>query len=222
MEYACCQFCLLPLHRTQIGICSTCIRLLPQHALCEKCGSLLKHDPHFHQCEDVFSWRYLITVSSYSEPLKSYLRAYKFSRETRLSRVFSRLLLHAWQQHYRKYPENKPTKLITVPLSRLKKWWRGFNQTELIAQDFAHWTQLSYSPHTLSRQFSRYAQKQLSASKRRENIKNQFICRESLNNERILLLDDIVTTGSTVNEICRVLYENGAKSVDVICICKTI
>lgn len=223
-HFACCQFCYLPLYISHHGICSTCLRLLPKlPPICLKCGLPCSQTQKYHEtCPITVHWRYLIAVSDYCEPLKSAIHRFKFNGDINLSRAFSRLLLFAWQHHYRQDPDNQATYLVTVPLSRHKKWWRGFNQTELMANDFAHWGKFEYLPTLLSRSSSPYDQKELSAAARRENLNNMFTCHHSLAGKRILLLDDIVTTGSTINEISQLLYQHGAHSVDIICVCRNL
>lgn len=101
-----------------------------------------------------------------------------------------------------------------VPMYFFEKAKRGYNQAELLAKELSERLSLPYSG--LLRQVRRKkAQHTLSPAQRRQNVKNVYAPRnkEQIVGKRILLCDDIVTTGSTLRECGRVLYRAGAKEV---------
>lgn len=106
------------------------------------------------------------------------------------------------------------TSVIPVPLHKKRKNWRGFNQAELIAGQFASRTYLPLITDKLVRIKYLRPQAGLKEKERVENIKSCFIWKgENLMGKNIILIDDVVTTGSTLNECAKVLKENGAGEV---------
>lgn len=101
-----------------------------------------------------------------------------------------------------------------VPLHKFRQNWRGFNQSALLAQNFARKLGLKYENH-LKRIKNTKPQFSLSAHERNKNVKNAFSLntKYKIPNTNILLIDDVWTTGSTMAECCRVLKRNGAKTV---------
>lgn len=105
-----------------------------------------------------------------------------------------------------------------LPLHPSKKRWRGFNQSELIASSFEHVFNIP-AMHLLIRKKKTQTQKDLDATKRKQNMKNAFAVSELCNQEipeKVIIVDDVCTTGQTLMEATRVLKLNGAK--EVICI----
>ncbi len=104
--------------------------------------------------------------------------------------------------------------IIPVPLHPRRERWRGFNQAELIARCFSDYFNLEISVGKLVRIKHRKPQTKLNKKDRKNNIKNCFAWRAGgLSGRNIILVDDVATTGSTLNECARVLKENGAGEV---------
>jgi ComF family protein len=108
-----------------------------------------------------------------------------------------------------------PDILIPVPLhpSRLRE--RGFNQAQEIARPVARRLQLPLAARAVERQFSTAPQTGLPARIRRRNLRGAFRVRESFAGLKVALLDDVITTGSTVEELARVVVRAGALDVQV-------
>ncbi|MDD5071919.1 MAG: double zinc ribbon domain-containing protein [Patescibacteria group bacterium] len=103
--------------------------------------------------------------------------------------------------------------VVPVPLHKRRERWRGFNQTKAIAQVVAGHFNLKIS-FGLLRIKHRTPQAKLDAEKRRENIRGCFSWQgENLKNERIILLDDVATTCSTLEECAKILKQAGAQEV---------
>lgn len=103
--------------------------------------------------------------------------------------------------------------IVPVPLHKKRLRWRGFNQAELIAQAVAghYYWPVSFS---LERHKHKKPQAKLSEAERLHNIKGVFRWTGgSLENKNIILVDDVVTTGATLNECARVLKQNGAGEI---------
>ena len=103
--------------------------------------------------------------------------------------------------------------IIPVPLHKRRMKWRGFNQAEAIAGKFAASLGMDMDNSSLTRIVYRQPQVKLKGEKRRENVKGNFYLNGNVAGKNIILVDDVVTTGSTLNECARVLKEGGALTV---------
>lgn len=222
-----CWLCQQPLYLSHHGICSCCQRHLPVAPPCcprcalpaahsvTPCGRCLRQPPPWHS---------LTFVSDYRPPFSTLLKQFKFQGRTELGPVLARQILLRWLEAYRRMPWRipKPDLLLSVPLHRRQRWRRGFNQTALLAQPLARWLGCRYLPHALTRLRHTPLQQRLSAHQRKHNLRRAFACDRDLSGMRVALLDDVVTTGSTVAEISRVLRACGAEHVQVWCLCRTL
>lgn len=104
---------------------------------------------------------------------------------------------------------------MSVPLHRRRKIRRGYNQSLLISERVAGKLNKPDISRLLLRTKNTEAQSGLEGDKRSSNVKNAFKVKDAgcLKNSTILLIDDILTTGSTINECCKVLKEAGAAKV---------
>jgi ComF family protein len=107
--------------------------------------------------------------------------------------------------------------IIPVPLHKVKERERGYNQSFYIAKGISENNNLIIDKTSLQRVYYTTTQTKLNLLQRKSNIKNAFLVKDNNNiaNKNILLVDDVVTTGSTINECARVLLENGAQKVYV-------
>lgn len=104
--------------------------------------------------------------------------------------------------------------IIPVPLSKKRKRWRGFNQAEEIAKLLAGHLKLPLLSGGLLRIKHTRPQVKLNEAERKKNLAGCFSWKgENLCGRKILLVDDVATTGTTLNECAKVLKENGAKEV---------
>jgi competence protein ComFC len=111
--------------------------------------------------------------------------------------------------------------IIPVPLSAKRRRWRGFNQAEIIAKVFANNYGLEMDDKNLIRVKHKKPQAKLNEIRRLENIKDCFDWRGGdLNKKNIILIDDVVTTGATLNECAKVLKAHGAGEVWALVIAK--
>ena len=115
--------------------------------------------------------------------------------------------------------------LIPVPLHKQKLQKRGFNQAQLIAEKISNALAIPLILDATSRKKQTIAQENLSLLERKYNLKNAFslsdISKTDFKGKYIVTIDDVVTTGSTVNSLCDILQKKGVKRVDVWCLCRT-
>ncbi len=210
-----------------LDLCPHCYARLPwNHHSCRQCAITLADGPVDSLAEsnvtDVLCGRCLQTspyfdtsysVFRYQGDIISMVHQFKFHQRLLYSRLFGQLLLDKLQQQIAQ--SQPPDYLLPVPLhpSRLRQ--RGYNQSVELAKVLARGLQVPLQTNCLVRSRKTLAQAGLGAKQRRSNIKGAFELVHSLADRHIALVDDVVTTGSTVNEIARVLKESGAKRVDV-------
>lgn len=220
-----CWLCQQPLVLAQHGICSCCLTRLPTlPTCCPRCG--LPTASSFNDCGRCIleppPWQHLVAVSDYQPPLKGLISQFKFYQQEQLAPALARLVMLSWLNARRTRLLPKPDRLIPVPLHGWRHWRRGFNQTELITKPLAHWIGCRWSPTDVVRRRATAVQSRLSAAARKHNLKQAFSCRQSVQNQHIALIDDVVTTGSTVAEISKLLLTHGAASIQIWCICRTL
>lgn len=103
--------------------------------------------------------------------------------------------------------------LVPVPLHPLRRRERRFNQAEEIGRRAARTAALAFGPRGLARTKNTRPQVELSGEDRLANVAGAFAAREDFAGKRVLLLDDVITTGATVSECGRVLRDAGAAAV---------
>lgn len=107
--------------------------------------------------------------------------------------------------------------IIPVPLNKRKERERGYNQSDCIAQGVSRVLNIPVFPHAVKRVKYTVTQTHLNADQRKENVADAFSIRDGdcrvIHDAAIVLVDDIITTGSTIQEIARVLKENGARTI---------
>ncbi|WKZ22034.1 MAG: phosphoribosyltransferase family protein [Candidatus Brocadiaceae baterium WH-1] len=152
------------------------------------------------------------SVAYYEGVIKTLVHMFKYARQTFLSGILYDIILQK-KKLYEIVPDIDI--IIPVPLFWLKKIYRGFNQSELLSQGIQRQFSKPLSSNNLCRIKNTESQTQLSKSQRQKNIANAFYvkCPELLTGKKILLVDDVLTTGVTVMECSKKLKEAGAKSI---------
>lgn len=163
-----------------------------------------------------------VAVSDYALPLSMLVHQFKFVRRPEMANALARLLVLAVINARRTTQWQKPDMLISVPLYRHRQWRRGYNQSDLLCRALAHWLCCRYEPSAIVRIRATSIQHHLSARLRKRNLKNAFRLELPVQGLHMVIVDDVVTTGSTVAEISRLLLRNGAASVQVWCLCRTL
>lgn len=120
-------------------------------------------------------------------------------------------------------PANFCDLIIPVPLHKRDKRRRGYNQSELIAREVAKRLAVPCCTNAIVKLKETKAQKTLSRKERKINLRGAFaaVRRELMAGQRILLIDDVCTTGATLAELTKLLKENGAETVFCASCCKT-
>ena len=172
------------------------------------CGSCLKKMPIYNQARSVFV---------YDEGSKKLILPFKHADRTDLTHILSQFLL---KEYHRLISEADV--IIPVPLHITRLFLRRYNQSALLANRLAHITHRRYLPNVLKRIRATSSQGHLSAEQRQKNIHNAFHVAkpELIKGQKILLVDDVMTTGATVSECTKILLKAGAERVDVLTVCR--
>jgi ComF family protein len=119
-----------------------------------------------------------------------------------------------------------PDLLIPVPMHWLKRWQRGFNQAEFLAQHVARELEIPLTTGIVKRTHKTPAQKELTRAERQQNLRKAFAISEEnrahIKGKLIAIIDDVVTTTATVRELSQLLIKAGAKEVQVWALARTM
>jgi ComF family protein len=176
-----------------------------------RCGTCLSHPPHF----DSAGARFL-----YEGPLRDLIHSFKYNRLVHLRRPLALLALEGISAFG---PDWEPHVIVPVPLHRSRLRQRGFNQAILLGRVLSRRLSLPLLPDALVRTRRTEPQIELSAAERRLNVKGAFSVSKPglIAGKRVLLLDDVMTTGSTMDECARELKKAGAIAVFAVTIART-
>jgi ComF family protein len=150
---------------------------------------------------------------AYEGTLRKLIHLFKYSGMRRLAQPLGGLLADA-------LPRDRQFDLVTaVPLHWRRQWQRGFNQSELLGKAMARARGIP-AMKLLRRGSATRAQAGLSNAQRRENVTGAFRARRRVNGLRILLVDDVMTTGATAGACAGALKKAGAKSVSLLALAR--
>ncbi len=163
---------------------------------------------------------YITSIYSFKDPLiKKLIHAIKYFHRKDLIEPLTQELAHEIRvtDNYKGIADDWT--LVPIPMPRLRKYMRGYNQAEYIAQSLSQQCSLPINTDLLNRLSS--PQRQVTTKTRSERLKNQYHSFKVINDVRdmnIILVDDVTTTGATISEARRVLLKAGAKSVKALTI----
>jgi ComF family protein len=183
------------------GICAECREELPWYGASETLGSGLT----------------VTAPLKYENAARAALLRFKFNGRTQYAGTFAKLMSVCVGNYY----SGDFDIIAYVPLSFFRRLRRGYNQTKLLAAALSK--ELGKVPVTAPlKKRSRKANSSLGKSERAENVKNAFAVKRGadIRGKRILLVDDVLTTGATLTECASVLLRNGAERVMCVTLCK--
>lgn len=197
-------------------LCALCVMAIPwlQPPLCGLCGLPQLAGQACRRCfYHPLQLSGLRAISGYQEPLRSSIHALKYNGNTRLGEPLGTLLAQAYQRY-----QLEVDLIMPVPLHKERLRQRGYNQAELLAQSCAHSLQIPVHTTLLQRSKTTSTQVALSALQRRENLRGAFYCdaastTKSVLKRKILIIDDVSTTGATLEACAAPLFAAGAQEV---------
>ena len=186
-------------------ICLRCGVALETDTLARFCGACLQSPPHF---------QLTLCPYAYQSPLSHLVMALKYQRRLSLVPV----LAGALAEHVAQCAVEVDA-LLPVPLHASKLRQRGFNQALELARPLARQFGLPIMPQ-LERHRATEAQSSLHADARQKNVRDAFRIKQPFDYQRVAIVDDVMTTGSTVNEIAKLLTVAGVEEIQVWCVAR--
>ncbi len=208
-------------------ICGICEKI-NKDGLCPKCNLELKKQAEVNilQKEEIEenikkekNFEELMYIFKYEGQVRKLILDYKFNEKSYLYKTFVNFLLKNEKifENIKKYD-----KIIPVPISKKRNKERGYNQSLLIAEEIANKTNLGLVNNCLIKTKNIIEQSKLNKEDRQQNIQGVYSLQNErlITNKKILLVDDIYTTGSTVNECCKILQQANPKTIGVLVLAK--
>lgn len=192
----CCVICAIPFTATQTN---------KKHLVCGKCQ---KNPP---------SYTTSLIPHFYTSPLKQLITHLKFHGNL----SYAPLLAQSFINSVKHRKNNLPECIIPVPLHKQRLQERGFNQAIELARIIAKQLNVPLNYSLCQRKKSTPFQSGLSAKQRKQNLKNAFSVTKTHQYKHVAIFDDVVTTGTTVNELARQLKQSGVEIIEVWAIART-
>ncbi len=222
-----CIFCEKPLSLDENYCCEPCVKALPmlRTPLCPKCASelppFLARKSRCSSCRNITAYYDQgIAFFRYEDKIKTLLQHVKFSKKSWYLKIFLKFLSEI------KFPISLGDydMLVPVPMDSKRLREREFNQSELIAELIGRTKNAPPVESLLKKVRKTAPQSLLHRNERLVNLTEAFQVKKRFNlkNKKILLIDDVMTTGATINECARSLKEKGAKRVDFFSLARTI
>lgn len=202
------------------NVCGICDKICNEN-ICKKCELKLKEISKIKV--DTYKNRYFkkhLYIFKYEGIIKEKLIKYKFNQKAYIYKAFVKFMLK--NKKVCRFFKNYDI-IIPVPIHKNRKLERGYNQSALLAKELAsNFKSLQYINDVLLKKVDNKPQSTKSKTDRQKDVIGVYYIRneDKINNKKILLLDDIYTTGSTVNECCKILKQANIKEIDVITIAK--
>jgi ComF family protein len=169
------------------------------------CGACLNVPPHYARVVAPFSYVY---------PLDALIRAYKYGGRLAHCRLLGATLAAA--------ADHSADAIVAMPLSAARMAERGFNQALEIARAVASATGVALFTDACRKVVDTPPQAALPWKERAKNVRRAFVCDADLTGLRVAVVDDVLTTGATLNELARVLRKAGAVEVQGWVVARTL
>lgn len=191
-----CAACNADLPKSTSPCCPVCALPTPQYAIC---GTCLQHPPAFDATVAAFS---------YAFPADALLRAFKYREQLQIATLVADNLVPALAMRPR------PDLVIPMPLHPQRLRERGFNQAAEIARHVGNALTIPLAPNAVLRVRHTDPQARLPLDKRKKNIRGAFAATQDLSGKKVAIVDDVMTSGASLDELAKTLKAAGAVSVE--------
>ena len=203
--------------------CGICGKIYPK-SLCNKCEIKIKKELDVNiinegqEIEDKY-FNELMYIFKYEGEIRRLIIDYKFNDKSYIYLTFVNFLLKN-EKIFEKI--KKYDKIIPVPISKKRLKARGYNQSYLIAKEIAKQTNLEIVNNCLIKTKNIIEQSKLNKEERKQNIQGVYELQNEklIKDKKILLIDDIYTTGSTVNECSKILRQGNPTEIGILVLAK--
>ncbi len=207
----------------RLGICYACTQALPHNLLaCRRCALPIPDTSQAQLCGQCLASPPFCSQAQvpyiYAAPLDGLITALKFRQQLHCARLLGGLLAQHLQEHLQPYPEC----IVPVPLhpSRLRQ--RGYNQALELAQPLSQSLGIRLEKTLVQRVRQTRPQTELKLASRAANLHQAFRLKRSVNYRHIALVDDVITSGHTVNALAYEFLKQGVEKVEVWAIARAI
>lgn len=201
--------------------CTTCQELTPSFddKICQICGQPQKETTICFACRtSPPNYKAMRSYSAFMGSLREAIHRLKYENDIGLGEALASLLIGFLNTL------NWPIDLITpVPLSRSRLKQRGYNQADLLARPLALAKKIPYSRKAIKRIRDTESQTELSAQERMQNVSGAFLAKSAqVSGKTVLIIDDVATTGATIQACAQALLTAGAKDVYALTLARAI
>lgn len=207
-------------------ICNKCVEKIDfiKEPRCKKCGKQIEEMDRelCYDCKNKsHKFKTGIALVNHSGEIKKSIYSIKYNNKREYVDFFVEEIVKKYEEEIKFWDAEL---IVAVPLHKRKLLKRGFNQAEVIAKRLSKKTGIPYCKNYLLRVKNTRAQKELNDVGRKKNLKGAFKINSKKSKhfqemfKKIIIVDDIYTTGSTIDACSEVLYANGAKDVFFVCL----
>nr|WP_164503178.1 ComF family protein [Nitrosomonas sp. JL21] len=191
--------------RVPLNHCPACLWPVPT---AELCGACLSKPPAFTRT---------IAAVRYTFPIDALIHALKYQANLAIAPILAGLLIAKLHTI-----DEKPDVIIPMPLHPLRLRERGYNQAIELSRYLARHMKIPLLPDSCNRIRHTPPQTELPWKDRHKNIRNAFSCEMDLSGQRIAVVDDVMTTGATLNELAKILRRQGAVEINNWVVARTL
>lgn len=184
-------------------VCECCGR--PQQSLVAQCEQCQRQPAALLESVQI--------AALHTSPLREAIHAFKYEQRPELAKPLARYLVALIQSSPRGAHLCTVDGVVPVPLYKERRQERGYNQSELLASAFCRSVQLPLRAEWLTRQRATHSQVGLAAAARQQNVQDAFVATTAVKGKRILLVDDVYTTGATMRACALAALNAGAQTV---------
>lgn len=199
-----CAFCHRLLRRSGDEVCSDCLKQLPYTGVLAESQGL----KHIKSC---------VSPLFYENLVRDSLHRFKFGQRTGYAGIYAGFMVKCIDEK-----QISCDIICWVPVSRQRLRRRGYDQSELLARELSRRLEIPCLRLLVKQRHTQAQSRIKNANRRRENVRNAYRCGDSLSvrGRKILLVDDIVTTGATLSECAKMLKEAGASEVSAVTVAR--
>lgn len=211
-----CALCMTP---DQCGFCANCQQLLPAiQVACQHCATPIAMPGVCGQCQNkASSFEHAIAPFAYQPPISMHIQQLKYHSRLDLAPALAKMLI----TRVLKCSDVMPELLVPVPLHERRLFQRGFNQAALIASVVGNLLDIPVQQKLVRRVRDTISQTSLDRASRIKNVRDAFAVIGQQRYDSVAIIDDVMTSGATVEALAKSLRASGYAKISVWSIAKT-